>query len=134
MLRFPPKVVGILCSFQVLMIIGSMLICRTMLKVYNTARVPTFGDIPERFTWLLSSFLLMGPWLLLIPLSWGIVATAQADMESRVPHVTPLQTKVGYGATLFVLAICCLASLHALNMAFGPAKMINMTRASDLPW
>lgn len=134
MLRFPPKVVGILCSLQVLAIIGAVLICRAMWKVYKTALVPNLGEMPERFTWLLSFFLLVGPWLLLIPLAWGIVATSQADMESRIPHITPIQTKIGYGVTLFVLAICCLASLHALNMAFGPAKIISMTRASDLPW
>lgn len=120
MFRFPPKVVGILCSLQVLAIIIAVLVCRAMLKVYNTILVPNLGEMPERFNWVLKAFLLTGSWLLLVPLVWGMVATCRADMESRVPHVTPELTKVGYGTTVFVLAFCVLATLKAMHVAFGP--------------
>lgn len=126
MFRFPPKVVSILCTLQVLVIIASVMICRAMLKYYNTALVPNFGEMPQRFSWVLNTFLLMGSWLLFVPLVWGMVATCRADTESRVPHVTPLLTKAGYGLTLFILAFCVLASLQALHVAFGPIPLSRM--------
>lgn len=126
MFRFPPKVVGILCTLQVLAIIAAVMICRAMLKYYNTALVPNFGDMPERFNWVLNAFLLTGSWFLLVPLAWGTIATCRADLEARVPHVTPALTKVGYGVTLFVLAFCVLASLQAMLVAFGPIPMSRM--------
>lgn len=123
MFRFPPKVVGILCSFQVMAIIAAVLICRAMMKVYNTVMIPNLGEMPERFNWVLNSFLLTGSWLLLVPLAWGTIATCWADVESRVPHVTPELTKAGYGVTLFILAFCVLASAKALHVVFGPVPI-----------
>ena len=134
MLRFPPKVVCILCILQVMMIIAAVLICRAMVKYYTTALVPHFGDMPDRFNGMLNFFLFVGPWMLLVPMIWGGIATAMADAECRVPQITPLQTKVGYCVTLFIVVVCLFSSRRAMQAAFDPIPMSRMARLDMSVW
>ncbi|QIF00696.1 hypothetical protein [Roseimicrobium sp. ORNL1] len=121
MLKFPPKVVGILCVLQVMAIVGTCLIARTMLKLYNSTQLTDDGIRPHRLYLTVSALPYVVPWMLLIPLVWGVVATLRADMEERVPLISESQTKVGYGATLLVLIFCMVAIMRSIQMAFEPS-------------
>lgn len=123
MLRFPPKVVGLLCTVQSACVVSAFLVARAMLKVYNTALVPIWGEMPWRFHWPLKVMLALGPWLLLVPAVWGVAATLKADARERTPEITEFQSKLGYSITIAMVLFCVLATCHALGLAFSPVRV-----------
>jgi hypothetical protein len=123
MLRYPPKIVGLLCTVQTVTVVSAFLVARAMLKVYNAAIVPVWGEMPWRFHWPLKVMLGIGPWLLLVPAVWGLVATLKADVEGRVAEITDFQSKLGYGITIAMILFCILASFNAMGLAFNPVKL-----------
>jgi hypothetical protein len=120
MLKFPPKLVGILCVLQVMAIVGTCLIARTMLKLYDATQMTDDGLRPHRLYLTVKTLPYVVPWMLLIPLVWGVLATLRADMEGRIPLISESQTRVGYCATLLVLIFCLVAVMRAIQMAFDP--------------
>jgi hypothetical protein len=106
---------------QVMAIVGTCLIARTMLKLYNTTQITDGGMVrPHRLYLTVKTMPYVVPWLLLIPLVWGLFATLRADTEGRIPLISESQTKVGYGVTLIVLTFCLFAIMRAIQMAFDP--------------
>lgn len=126
MLRFPPKTVGIVCSVQVTMLVGVILISRAMLKFYLKAVVPPFGEMPWRFRGTLQLLLTAGPWLLVVPFAWGLWATLNADEEGGTPMLSPAQTHSGYILTFAVLVFCVIGGIQSLCLAFDPIPVSRM--------
>lgn len=122
MLRFPPKVVGVLCVIQVMMIVVTCLVARTMLKLYDATQLTDDGIRPHRLYLTVKTMPYVVPWMLLIPLVWGLVATLRADVEERILMISESQTRIGYAATLIVMCFCIHAVAKAIQMALGPVS------------
>jgi hypothetical protein len=128
MLRFPPRIVGVLCTVQALTIVAAFMIARSLLKAYNTAIVPHWGELPHRFHWPLKLTLALGPWVLLVPLVWGITATLKADVEGGLPEITTSQSRIGYVLTFALVLLCASACLNALGLVFDPVGVRDIVR------
>lgn len=120
MLRFPPKVVSILCVLQVFAILLGYLITRAFYKAYTTA---AYAFMPAPPTWMSRLMLGWGPWLLLLPLAWGAAATLTADLDGGIAEVSRRQTRIGYAMCVCIALFCAISTLQMMAVALSPGSI-----------
>jgi hypothetical protein len=108
MTRIPPKVVSILCVLQVLAIIFGYTLTRSAYKFYP-AVVEMLGGYAPPLAWSTKLMIAMGPWLLVLPLAWGVVATLTASIEGGIPELSRRQTLLGYALSAGMALFCYLS-------------------------
>jgi hypothetical protein len=120
MLRIPPKVVSVLCVFQVFAIMLGYLITRAFYKVYTTA-ADAFTPAPPN--WMTRLMLALGPWLLLLPLAWGAVATLTANLDAGIAEVSQRQTRIGYVMSIGIALFCALSAWGMFIVSVTPGSI-----------
>jgi hypothetical protein len=103
-MRFPPKLVSVLCSVQALIVVMTYVLTGSFRKamIIATAGRPYTFDFPLG----LRIFCYCGPLLLLVPLIWGYLATTRAEIGQGFVVISEKQGWIGW-ATTAGLAIFC---------------------------
>ena len=125
MLRIPPKVVSVLCVLQVLAIVLGYTLTRSNYKIVErlSANEPWFATmLSSRIAWYTKLMLATGPWLLILPLIWGVFATLTADAEGGIAEVSQRQACVGYILSGCVALFCVSSALQMLSAVWSPFR------------
>jgi hypothetical protein len=120
MVRFPPRVVSTLCAIQTFLIVLSYVLTRSFHRLGTKFGVLEYYPVPLPSR----TILYFGPWLLLVPLAWGIIATLRADTEGGLPEITQNQTRVGYGLLIAIGLLCILSVVSQFIVTFAPIRML----------
>lgn len=127
MLRFPPKVVSILCVLQVLAIIFGYTLTRSAYKFYPSV-VEMMGDYARPLAWQTNVMLTVGPWLLTLPFFWGVVATLTADAERGIAEASKIQTIIGYALSLGLARFCYISVVEMWESLTSTPRIMPVPR------
>src|SRR6476620_6235782 len=123
MVRVPPKVVSVLCVLQALAIVIGYALTRSTFKIYAQLDASWASEYLPRLAWFTKLMLVAGPWLLILPLAWGTIATLTADLAGGIAEVSVLQTRIGYvlSGSIALFSIMCV--VQVLYATWGPPAM-----------
>ncbi len=113
-MNFPSKLAAILCFIQTFFIITGYLITCWSLRIWDKSwgeNAPRIFDLDFVRTF--------GPWCLLVPLVWGIVAIVRARLDGGDTSITGLSFFIGLCLTVVVVCIFAFCTLHALFLPFS---------------
>lgn len=96
------------------------LITRAFYKAYTTA---AYAFTPAPPTWVTRLMLVLGPWLLLLPLAWGTAATLTANLDAGIAEITPRQTRIGYVMCICIASFCILSAWDMFIISFTPGSI-----------
>jgi hypothetical protein len=115
-MRFPPKLVSVLCTVQALMIVLTYALTGSFRKamVIATAGWSLHFDFPLG----LRIFCSCGPLLLLVPLIWGYMATTRAEIGQGFVVISEKQGWIGWATTAGLAVLCVWVLLQAFVWAF----------------
>ncbi len=123
MVHFPPKVVSILCSLQSLAILLGYAVTRSFHKIYAELETGWAGDYIPPLAWFTKWMLAYGPWLLLVPFTWGMVATLMSNLDGGLPEASEKQTRIGYALTVGTATFSVISVLQILGAVFAPPQI-----------
>ncbi len=110
-MSFPSKVITIFCALQFFFIVTGYLATTWAVRTVEKFGVAIATDLNFIRTY--------GPWFLLVPVAWGIVAITRARSYGGETAVSGLQFFIGLGLTIVVVFIFAVNTLHALLQIFG---------------
>jgi hypothetical protein len=114
-----PKFVSIVCLIQTLFIVTGYLITRFWLRVWER-----FSGAPASYAGGLLEFVYAyGPWFLLVPVVWGIVATLQMQKEIRGVSFVAIHFVIGIGLTVLIVLAFSVSAIYAICMCFGHHRL-----------
>jgi hypothetical protein len=120
MLRLPPKVVSVLCICQVLAIVLGYALTRSNYKILEYSPPWFMEMVSPRIAWYSKLMLATGPWLLILPMAWGLIATVTADMSGGLIEVSDWQMRIGYVLSACVALFCISSVINMLGAVWGP--------------
>jgi hypothetical protein len=123
MLRLPPKLVGWLCVLQTTVILMGYFVTRAMHKVYRQRS--DYGSHQNRhpLKWFTSFMIDAGPWLLVLPLAWGVAATLTANLDGGIAEVSRKQTRIGYALSAALAVFALLSAMQMMSAAWDIGKI-----------
>jgi hypothetical protein len=113
-MNIPPRVVTILCFIQVLFIVVGYLITRFSIRVLER-----FWDGHPPLPDLLHCVRTIGPWCLLLPLVWGVLAIGFARVDNGNASVTKPMFVIGVVLTVMLVLFFSTAAIDSLCTCFG---------------
>src|SRR4051812_6988915 len=120
MFRVPPKVVSVLCVFQVFFIVLGYALTRSNYKILERVDPWFMEEVSPRIAWYTKLMLVTGPWLLILPLVWGCIATVTADVEGGIVEVSERQVLVGYALSGLLALLCISSVFQIVAVIWGP--------------
>ena len=115
------RIVTILCSVQVFFIVVGYLITRVSIRVLER-----LCGGPPHIAGLLHFVQTFGPWCLLLPLVWGVLAIGFARVENENASITRLMFVIGVALTIVLALVFSIAAIGSLGTCFshyGPQKL-----------
>jgi uncharacterized membrane protein YtjA (UPF0391 family) len=115
------RIVTILCSVQVFFIVVGYLITRVSIRVLERL----WGG-PPPVAGLLHFVQTFGPWCLLLPLVWGVLAIGFARVENADASITKLMFVIGMVLTVVLVLFFSIAAISSLCTCFshyGPHRL-----------
>jgi len=113
-MNIPPRVVTILCSLQVFFIVVGYLITRVSIRVLERL----WGG-PLNLAGLLHYVQTFGPWCLLLPLIWGVLAIGFARVDNGNASITKLMFVIGVILTVALALVFSIAVIDSLCTCFS---------------
>ncbi len=129
MFRFPPKVVSWLCLLQTSAVSVGFLLTRALHKVYLQRPDYELHKVRHPVAWFTRLMLDGGPWFLLLPFTWGLVATSTADMEGGIAETSPVLTRFGYAISAALATFAVLSAMQMLGAAWDMGKITRIPGA-----
>lgn len=121
MFRFPPRVVSILCTIQVFVIMSCYMMTKTFHKAIENFGIPYYYSTPRPAKFVLFT----GPWLLLVPLSWGVSAMLYANVDGGIPEISERHTRIGYCLLIILGILCVSGAVFQFAATFAPPVTIH---------
>ena len=113
-MNIPPRVVTILCSLQAFSIVAGYLITGVSIRVLERL----WGG-PPHVAGLSHYVQTFGPWCLLLPLVWGVLAIGFARVENGNASITKLMFIIGVVLTVALVLFFSIAAINSLCTYFG---------------
>jgi hypothetical protein len=108
--------------FQVLLIVVGYALTRSNYKVLERLDPWFMEMVSPRIAWYTELMLVTGPWLLILPLVWGCIATITADVEGGIAEVSERQVLVGYALSGLVALFCISSVIQIVGVIWGPIQ------------
>ena len=113
------RIVTILCSVQVFFIVvGYLITCVSIRVLERWGCGPVVGPLHFVQTF--------GPWCLLLPLVWGVLAIGFARVENGNASITRLMFVIGVALTIVLALVFSIAAIGSLGTCFshyGPQRL-----------